>query len=77
MIFWSTGAAFNNRWGFIESQWSPANGGAHGKSQRIYRRGFQKKVALYKQKFHELDKMKILGGSDKKNPINSKVYCLY
>ncbi|GFS25394.1 baculoviral IAP repeat-containing protein 6, partial [Elysia marginata] len=67
------GAVLNNRWGFIESQWSPSNGGAHGKSQRIYRRGFQKKVAMYKQKFHELDKMKILSGADKKNSMNSKL----
>ncbi|GFO34551.1 baculoviral iap repeat-containing protein 6, partial [Plakobranchus ocellatus] len=63
------GGMFNNRWGFIESQWSSSGTGAHGKSQRVYRRGLQKRVALYKEK---LDKMKILSGSDKKNLFNSK-----
>ncbi|XP_059157271.1 baculoviral IAP repeat-containing protein 6-like isoform X2 [Physella acuta] len=67
--------SMNNRWGFIESQWSSTlTSGARGKSQRVYRRGFQRKVAQYRQKMHEIDRFKKLFGTNKKNPTSTKFF---
>ncbi|CAL1542612.1 unnamed protein product [Lymnaea stagnalis] len=65
----------SNRWAFIESQWSPStSSGTRCKFQRIYRRGFQRKVAQYRQKLHEIDRLKKhFGGPDKKYQASAKL----